>query len=47
MWTMGDWDPQHGIPLSASLPWERLLIIMVIALGMLALAARMTQKQDF
>jgi hypothetical protein len=41
------WDPQYNLLLSAPLPWARLLAILSIALGMLALAARITQKQDF
>jgi ABC-type transport system involved in multi-copper enzyme maturation permease subunit len=47
MWTMSDWDPQHNLLPGGPLPWARLLTIMLIALGMLALAARITQKQDF
>jgi len=52
MWTMGDfgimhWDPRHNLLLSPSLPWARLMMIVLIAFGMLALAARITQKQDF
>ncbi len=52
MWTMGEfgtmhWNSQHNLLLTDPLPWARLLTIMVIALGMLALAARITQRQDF
>ena len=52
LWTMGDfgrmhWDPQHTLLISDPLPWARLLIIMLIALGTLVLAARITQRQDF
>jgi hypothetical protein len=41
------WDLQHNLLLSNPLPWARLLTIMLIALGMIILAARITQKQDF
>ncbi len=52
MWTMGEfgtmhWDPQQNLLLADPLPWVRLLIIMLIAFGMLALAARIVEKQDF
>ena len=52
MWTMGEfgtmhWDTQQNLLLADPLPWVRLLIIMLIASGMLALAARIVQKQDF
>jgi hypothetical protein len=52
MWTMGEfgtmhWNPQHNLLLSAPLPWARLLMILLIAFGMLALAERINQKQDF
>ena len=52
MWTMGEfgimhWNPQQNLLLNAPLPWARLLAILLIAFGMLALAARITQKQDF
>jgi hypothetical protein len=52
MWTMGEfgrmhWKLQHNLLLSDPLPWARLLTILSITLGMLALAARITQKQDF
>ena len=40
MWTMSDWDPQHGFLLGAPMPCASLLVIMAIALGTLALAAR-------
>jgi ABC-2 type transport system permease protein len=51
MWTMGEfgrmhWDSQHKFLISDSLPWARLLILMLIALGMLALASRIANKQD-
>jgi ABC-type transport system involved in multi-copper enzyme maturation permease subunit len=52
MWTMGDfgrmhWDSQHKFLISDPLPWTRLLFIMLIAVCMLALGARITNKQDF
>ncbi|HEX4808531.1 MAG TPA: hypothetical protein VH325_06360 [Bryobacteraceae bacterium] len=52
MWTMGEfgtmhWNPEHNLLLAGPLPWPRLLTIMAIALCMLALAARITQKQDY
>lgn len=52
MWTMGEfgtmhWNPQHNLLLTGPFPWARLLTIMAVALAMLALAARITQKQDF
>jgi hypothetical protein len=52
MWTMGEfgrmhWDSQHKLLMSDPLPWARLLIIILIALCMLALAARITNTQDF
>jgi ABC-type transport system involved in multi-copper enzyme maturation permease subunit len=52
LWTMGEfgrmhWDAQHTSLITGPLPWARLLIIMLIALGTLASAARITQRQDF
>jgi hypothetical protein len=52
MWIMGEfgrmhWDSQHKLLMTGPLPWARLLIIILIALSMLALAARITNKQDF
>lgn len=52
LWTMGEfgtmrWDSQHNVLLSSPLPWVRLLIIALIASGLFALSARITQRQDF
>lgn len=52
MWTMGEfgrmhWDKQHKFLMPEPLPWARLLILMLIALGMLVLATRIENKQDF
>ena len=52
MWTMGEfgrmhWDWQHKSLIPDPLPWARLLILMLIALCMLALASRITNRQDF
>lgn len=52
MWIMGEfgkmhWDPQHVQMLSDALPWARLLIVMLIAFALFALAAGITQKQDY
>ena len=52
MWTMGEfgrmhWDSQHKFLISDPLPWTRLVFIMLTALCMLGLAARITNKQDF
>jgi ABC-type transport system involved in multi-copper enzyme maturation permease subunit len=52
MWIMGEfgkmhWDSRHLNLVSDALPWARLLVIMLIAFGLLALAARITQKQDY
>lgn len=52
MWTMGEfgtmhWDAQHNFLLSGPLPWARLLVIMLMAMGMLVLAAQITARQDF
>ncbi len=51
-WTMGEfgrmhWGARHNLLMSDSLPWERLLMIMLIAFGMFALAVRVSQKQEF
>ena len=52
MWTMGEvervhWDSQHNFLISDPLAWARLLIMMLIALVLLALAVRITKKQNF
>jgi ABC-2 type transport system permease protein len=52
MWTMGEfgrmhWDSQHKFLITDTVPWARLLILMLIALCMLALASRIANKQDF
>lgn len=51
-WTMGGvgmmhWGPQNTLVLSSPLPWMRLLIIALIAFAMIAMAARISQQQDF
>jgi ABC-2 type transport system permease protein len=51
-WTMGGvgmmhWGPQNTLVLSSRLPWMRLLIIVMIAFAMIAMAASISQKQDF
>jgi ABC-2 type transport system permease protein len=51
-WTMGGvgmmhWGPQNTLVLSSPLPWMRLLIFELFAFAMIAMAARISQQQDF
>jgi ABC-2 type transport system permease protein len=51
-WTMGGVGmmhrgPQNTLVLRSRLPWMRLLIIVMIAFAMIAMAASISQKQDF
>jgi ABC-2 type transport system permease protein len=52
LWTMGEfetmhWDVQRHLLVAGSMPWARLSAIMLIACAMLALAVRITYRQDF
>ncbi len=51
MWIAGEfgtmhWDAQRGQLLSGPLPWLSLSLIGLLSLGLLAFAARITQRQD-
>ena len=51
-WTMGGvgmmhWGLQDTLVLSSPLPWARLLTISLISIALLAIAAHVTQRQDF
>lgn len=43
---MSFFDP-HGAKFVGPLPWNALAVIMVVVIGTVALAARITQRQDF
>jgi hypothetical protein len=44
---MMHWGPQNTLVLSSALLWMRLLIVALIAFAMMAMAARISQRQDF
>jgi ABC-2 type transport system permease protein len=52
LWTIGEfgnmhWDPQHVSLISGPLPGTRLVTILLISLGLLVAAERITQRQDY
>jgi ABC-type transport system involved in multi-copper enzyme maturation permease subunit len=52
IWIAGEfgtmhWDAQRDLLLSGPLPWLRLLTITLVTISLLAIAAQVTQRQDF
>jgi len=51
-WTMGGvgmmrWGPRDTLVLSSPLPWTRLLTMVLISIALLAIAAHVSERQDF